>query len=295
MTSDFQMDKSALKNIVFFLKREADPLTQELMQEEIRDAVQILGQEGLHCSVVWAETETAGRPQERENTLCLVNDAALSGNGLPTAGYSYAGRTGSLSGLPYILEDPGWVDPDSWQKIWERLNGLPWHILETGRCIVREFTAEDADAIGALYDQEARRYLEAPPKDSTQRRQILDTYIRKIYGLYGFGYWAVLDRTNGELIGRIGYALPTAEEEREYRCDATFGYLMRRDRRGCGLACEVCEALLQYGFSQLGFRTIRADTSRRNIASQALLRKLGFERVLETADKYIYSKEEKLS
>lgn len=281
-----------LKNIVFLLKRESDQKTQELIREELSDARQILGQEGLH--VQWTES-TAADPNSDE-TLYLVNDreiaSVLAKRGIPSVGYSYAGRTGSLTGLPFIVEDPGWVSPDSFQKIWERVNGLPWQVLETEHCTVREFVPSDAKAVLSLYDDEARRYLPAPPEDVREAAEILEAYIRNIYRLYGFGYWAVIDRADGELVARIGFSLPTAEEQRQCRCDVTFGYLMRRDRRGHGLTREVCEALLQYGFTELGFRRIRADVSSDNIASQAVLSALGFVRVMETPDKYIYMKEE---
>lgn len=290
------MTEIMLRNLVFILKEEADPQTQELIREEISDAAQILGQEGIRCSVRWFAESGTEVTQDEGDTLYLVNDSriarVLQEKGIPSAGYSYEGRTGSLTGLPFIVEDPGWVSPDSFQKIRERLYHLPWKVLETEHCIVREFTGGDAAAVLSLYDEEARRYLPAPPDSVSDVRQILEAYIRNVYSLYGFGYWAVTDSTSGELIGRIGFALPTAEENRQCRCDVTFGYLMRRDRRRRGLAREVCGALLAYGFTQLGFRRIRADVVPENIASIAVLEGLGFRRVKETSDTYIYMKEE---
>lgn len=289
-------NKNMLRNLVFVLMRESDPQTQELMREELSDAAQILGQEGIRCIVRWfAESGAEVKPDE-EDTLYLVNDSRiarlLQENGIPSAGYSYEGRTGSLRGLPFIVEDPGWVSPDSFQKIRERLYHLPWKVLETEHCIVREFTPEDAAAVLSLYDVEARRYLPAPPDTVSDAAQILEAYVRNVYSLYGFGYWAVEDREDKELIGRAGFALPTSGENRQCRCDVTFGYLIRRDRRGRGLAREVCEALLAYGFAQLGFRRIRADAAPDNIASIAVLEGLGFRRVKEISDMYIYMKEE---
>ena len=58
--------------------------------------------------------------------------------------------------------------------------------------------------------------------------------------------------------------------------DADFGFLISPELRGTGIAFEVCSALLQYGFSQLGFARVRADAKKENTASLRLLRRLGF-------------------
>ena len=265
----------------------------------------------------------------------------LREKGLCAAGYSHAENAGeSFSGAPYVLQEPDLVDRDSYCKIYEREAGLPWTILETDRCLVREFTAEDLDGIYALYDDEARRFLEPPSEDRAHEREILEAYIRRIYGLYGFGHWAVLEKEpgpvlsgtesgtaaqgnrheekiesygsgagakagcpapggspgrSGKLIGRIGFAVLTAAQEQEALdlgiraaepqrgqpwsgLDADFGFLIAASCRGQGIAEEVCRALLQYGFSALGFKRVRADARADNAASIRLLEKLGFRR-----------------
>ena len=125
----------------------------------------------------------------------------LREKGLCAAGYSHAENAGeSFSGAPYVLQEPDLVDRDSYCKIYEREAGLPWTILETDRCLVREFTAEDLDGIYALYDDEACRFLEPPSEDRAHEREILEAYIRRIYGLYGFGHWAVLEKEPGPVL-----------------------------------------------------------------------------------------------
>ena len=260
---------------------------------------------------------------------------SLREKGLCAAGYSHAENAGeSFSGAPYVLQEPDLVDRDSYCKIYEREAGLPWTILETDRCLVREFTAEDLDGIYALYDDEARRFLEPPSEDRAHEREVLEAYIRRIYGLYGFGHWAVLEKEpgpvlsgtesgtaaldnrheekvktcgsaagekagcpapGGRLIGRIGFAVLTAAQEQEALdlgiraaepqrgqpwsgLDADFGFLIVASCRGQGIAEEVCRALLQYGFSALGFKRVRADARADNAASIRLLEKLGFRR-----------------
>ena len=189
-----------------------------------------------------------------------------------------------FSGAPYIVQEPDLVDADSYVKMYQRGAGLPWTILETGRCLVREFTVGDLDGIYALYDGQARTFLEPPSDDRSREREILNAYIQRIYGLYGFGHWAVISKEEpGALIGRVGYSAITDRQEREAQAlgiplpDVDFGFLIGAPWRGRGIAEEVCRALLRYGVSELGFTCIRADARNDNAASIRLLARLGFE------------------
>ena len=219
--------------------------------------------------------------------------------GAASCGYSHGGQTPGNGGLTpikradYILMEPQWVDRDSLVKIWQRQRRLPWTILETARCVVREFVPEDLEAIRALYDEEAERFLEAPSEDTEKERKILEAYIDRVYRLCGYGHWAVISRQTGELIGRIGFSFPNSSAPGPAP-DATFGYLVRKDMRGKGIAREVCAALIEYGFSQLGFERIGADTALSNTASAKILRSFGFREVARREDQryYILNKNE---
>ena len=214
--------------------------------------------------------------------------------GAASCGYSHSGNGGQApKRADYILMEPQWVDRDSLVKIWQRQRRLPWMILETARCVVREFVPEDLEAIRALYDEEAERFLEAPSEDTEKERKILEAYIDRVYRLCGYGHWAVISRQTGELIGRIGFSFPNSSAPGPAP-DATFGYLVRKDMRGKGIAREVCAALIEYGFSQLGFELIGADTALSNNASDKILRSFGFREVARREDQryYILNKNE---
>ena len=214
--------------------------------------------------------------------------------GAASCGYSHSGNGGQApKRADYILMEPQWVDRDSLVKIWQRQRRLPWTILETARCVVREFVPEDLEAIRALYDEEAERFLEAPSEDTEKERKILEAYIDRVYRLCGYGHWAVISRQTGELIGRIGFSFPDSSAPGPAP-DASFGYLVRKDMRGKGIAREVCAALIEYGFSQLGFELIGADTALSNNASDKILRSFGFREVARREDQryYILNKKE---
>lgn len=54
------------------------------------------------------------------------------------------------------------------------------------------------------------------------------------------------------------------------------GFLLAQKYWGKGLATEIAEAAMLYGFNKLGFREIIALTDLENIASQRVLEKIGF-------------------
>lgn len=254
---------------------------------EIDRAVKMLETAGFMSGVL--KEEQCGSVN-RQETLLLCGDARLlsrmAAEGFYVTGYANADNAGEhFSGVPYIVQEPDLVDPDSYIKIYQRAAGLPWTILRTEHCLVREFTLDDLDGIYSLYDEQARRFLEPPSENKAREKEILRAYIDRIYGLYGFGHWAVtaLNMSGTQkLIGRVGFAAITAEQELEARemgisCpDADFGFLISRQCRGKGIAYEVCRALIRYGFEELGFARIRADAKPGNAASLRLLHRLGF-------------------
>ena len=257
--------------------------------------------------------KAAGAPGIEETLfLCEGGDVLreLLEKGAYAIGYAHADNSAEhFSGAPYIVQEPDLVDADSYVKMYQRAAGLPWTILETKRCLVREFTEEDLDGIYALYDAQACRFLQPPSADRAREREILRAYIERIYGLYGFGHWAVFLKEEPDvLIGRIGYSAITSRQEQEAQAlglsvfDADFGFLVGAKWRGQGIAEEVSRALLRYGFTELGFTCVRADARNDNAASQHLLTKLGFvpagsctpEKEGEAADKtlFIYAQKE---
>ena len=228
------------------------------------------------------------------DTLFIADSARLlrqlADAGAAFCAYSHGGNSGEdLSAAEYILMEPQWVDEDSLVKIWQRQRNIPWTILETERCIVREFVPEDTDALYDLYDEEAKRFLEPPSRNRSLEREILTSYIRRVYRLCGYGHWAVICKKTGELIGRMGFAFPPSPAP---VCDpvpdAMFGYLVRSDRRRQGITREVGAAILQYGFEKLGFTAIGADAAVSNTVSDKILRNFSFIPVAEVQKQRYY-------
>ena len=125
---------------------------------------------GFETDVVYADSLPGGI--RAYDTLFITDSRRflqeLADQGAAVCAYRHGANPGEdLGGADYILMEPQWVDRDSLVKIWQRQRDLPWTILETRRCIVREFVPEDLDAIYGLYDELACRFLE-PPSSQTR-------------------------------------------------------------------------------------------------------------------------------
>ena len=86
---------------------------------------------------------------------------------------------------------------------------------------------------------------------------------------YGFGDWAVVDRSSDELIGFSGlhHIADMAE--------VNIGYVLEPPYWRRGLGSEVCRHVLDYGFTQLALPEVVAVIDPRNDASIGVVRKLG--------------------
>ncbi|MDO4284304.1 MAG: GNAT family protein [Eubacteriales bacterium] len=256
---------------------EAEATVREGRQRRLQGEVTVLAPGALPFS-------GRAHAEMHRNTLFLADSErllrALQEMGLYAAGYYHGDNAEeNLSAAMYVVEEPQLVDGDSYEKIYERLAGIPWTILKTKRCLVREMTEQDLEVLYTVYDDpETKRFVEPLASDREEERSTLRAYIRKMYGFFGYGLWAVVDRENGRLIGRAGFELCTRPAVGEQN-GAELGYLLAAPYRHRGVAQEVCSALLRYGFETLEFTNIQALAVRENEASISLLNKLGFHRV----------------
>jgi|SRR5690349_21084058 len=119
-------------------------------------------------------------------------------------------------------------------------------ILETPRLVLREFVTEDAGALArCLCDPETMRFYPAPLTPGQ-----VDEWIsrnRERCAADGHGLWAMLLKSNGELIGDCGLTRQQVEETEEIE----LGYHVCRDLWGQGYASEAAAACRDWGFERL--------------------------------------------
>jgi len=267
-----------LSKIRFVLDKKAEELSEQTRQELSRACARLSACDidaDWQCGkeAVGAFPDTAAYPDAKDGMLILTDSAHILRSavdaGRAAAGYLHDGMK-NVEGASFLIAEADEVEPADYEKIYDRLTGRPWTILETTRTVIRETTAEDADRLYACYDAKALRFLAPLPAREEQLRNMA-SYREKVYGFYGFGEWSVLEKESGLFIGLMGFE-PFVQGEEAVR----FGYLFHPDFRGKGYALECGKALIEYGERQLGFDVIRAETSPDNTASRALLKKLGF-------------------
>lgn len=210
---------------------------------------------------------------------------ALRGQGKYVLPYHHEGnREADFAGAPYVIEQMEEADYETFDLAYRRLAGLPWEILRTKRCIIRETTEADVDSFYHIYAApEITRYMENLYENREEELAYVKEYREKVYGFYGYGMWTVL-KQDGTVIGRAGiswregYGLPE------------LGFVIGMPWQRQGYACEVCSAILTYAREELGFTRVQALVMEGNEQSAALCRKLGFtqtETVVEDGDTYI--------
>jgi len=183
----------------------------------------------------------------------------------------------SLDGLPLLYL----------RHVYERFYKIPWEILTTKRCRLREMTVDDVDELYKIYrDKEITRYMEDLFEDPDEEKAYVRQYIDSMYAFYGFGMWIIERLTDGKIIGRAGLNIRDGYEELE------LGYLIRTDEQHKGYAAEVCRAIMDYAVTELEAEALNAFIHPENLASIRLCQGLGFKRKEkadidgETLDRY---------
>jgi ribosomal-protein-alanine N-acetyltransferase len=142
--------------------------------------------------------------------------------------------------------------------------------IETERVRLRLFTEDDLDDLARLFgNPQVMKFLgpECKPATRDEVQVALDSMIRH-WERRGFGRFAAISKENGEFIGCAGL--------RSFEGIAELVYMVDEPYWGKGLATEIAEACLEYGFKVHEFDRIIAMTRPNNTASRRVMDKLGF-------------------
>ncbi len=142
--------------------------------------------------------------------------------------------------------------------------------LETERLLFRTHEAKDeADFVGMHTDPEVRRYVggQAWPVEKARHR-FRNEYLGRPTETYGL--WATILKEEERYIGCCG--LRAAQDGKA----AHLGYYFARPYWRRGFASEACRAFVDFAFTRLQLPRLLADVEEGNVASEHILRKLGF-------------------
>ncbi len=276
--------------MIYYLKK----VNAVLYHDKAGERMDLLGQkltlEGIRYERGCKQPETEKAEKTESPGTLWVTDSpgqatAWKKEGKPVLFYFYEEPGEKLSAaskqrnpdfcVEYAMEKPEELDALFLENIYRRLVKIPWEIVRTKRCIVRETIPTDIEPLLAIYaEPSVTRYMEPICKESEDAHAahaVLNAYIEKVYPFYGYGIWSILDREDGKVIGRAGFSVGEAPDCPE------LGYCITPKKQGKGLAGEVCSALLAYAKEELLFQRVCAVTDRENAASAAVCRHLGFE------------------
>lgn len=219
-------------------------------------------------------------PKLRDNSLLIAStdETIALGKQLDIATMAYvnpAFPNQTYTGVEMIVEGFEEVDADFLEKVYQRWHHLPWTILETERCVVRELTLDDVDGLFELYaDKEMCRFTE-PLFPYEEEKDYQRAYINNMYRYFGYGMWLVFLKETGALIGRAGLEHREIKEQTELE----LGYLIGTSYQGKGYATEVCKAIIEYAGEHTGFEQINCVIQEENKISISLAEKLGFSHI----------------
>lgn len=200
--------------------------------------------------------------------------ASLREEGCYVLPYLHEGvESEEFPGASWLVEDLEEMDRESLELVYRRLAGLPWEILETARCKVRETTVEDVDSFYQIYAEPSiTRYMENLFADRDEEIAYTKDYIEKVYAFYGYGMWTILEKESGAVVGRAGIIWREGYDVPE------LGFVIGVPWQGRGYAFEVCKAILVYAKEELAMEQMQALVQKENEKSLRLCEKLGFAR-----------------
>lgn len=209
--------------------------------------------------------------QECEKEVSVLAYLHGGNSGEDALGNGVCDRDRDFSCCRYAMMHPLELDAEYFELIYRRLRRLPWDILETERCTLRESTVADVPAFYEIYKEPSiTAYMENLFPTPEEENAYMEDYIDKVYAYYDFGVWTVLEKATGQVIGRAGLSY------REGFTEPELGFVIGVPWQGQGLAYEVCSAILDYGRRVLDFERVQVFVEPGNEASLALCRKLGF-------------------
>lgn len=147
-------------------------------------------------------------------------------------------------------------------------------IIETNRLILREVAMDDADDMYTyLSDNDVVKPMGLEPFETVEDAADEIEWYQSIYEKGTGIRWGITLKDEGKVIGSCGFL---NRQPKHYR--AEIGYELSQAHWGKGIASEVLEAVVKYGFEHFQLERIEALIELTNVPSQKLVEKQGFQR-----------------
>ena len=110
--------------------------------------------------------------------------------------------------------------------------------IETGRLLLRGYRLDDFTACAALWaDPYVTRFIGGRPLSAEESWARLLRYAGH-WGLLGFGYWVIEEKSSGEFVGELGFADWKREIEPAIQVPEA-GWVLATEAHGKGYATEA--------------------------------------------------------
>ena len=153
------------------------------------------------------------------------------------------------------------------KKYWIDINP---HIIECDRFYLREYQESDYQDLSEIYqDAENMKYFGAPYDDKMMRRLLDWTFAN--YKKYGFGFWAIIDKSSGAFIGDCGLSMQPIDGE----WLPEIGYHLKKKYHHMGYAIQAATLVKEYIFKNYAFDALYGYTEEENIPSINVMIKNG--------------------
>lgn len=144
--------------------------------------------------------------------------------------------------------------------------------IETQRLLLRRWKETDLDQFVELNaDPETMRYF-PEPYQKERTKQFFDLIQEEFYK-YGYGLYAVEEKSSGRFIGFIGFHW--ARFDTDFSPCIEIGWRLHKDYWNKGYATEGAKACLNHGFTNLNMSEVYSFTTKENIPSQNVMKKIG--------------------
>lgn len=179
----------------------------------------------------------------------------------------------NLQTASVVVEGFEEIDAIFANKVYCHHHHLPALVCETERLLIKEMEERDIPRLMEICAQETSRdACEGIAKPLTEELEGFVDYRTYMYELCDMGYWCVIKKDTGEIIGRAGIE-PKYWDNRKTVVE--LGYVIDEDFRHQGFAYEACKAILQVA-GERGAVYLHCRIKKDNQPSRQLARKLGF-------------------
>lgn len=255
-----------MKRIVFLLKR--PPMRAKRILFAVKMRIW-----GIKTVYRVPDTFNMKRLKSNDSQLLVTDDrdiyAQIRKNGSDALIYLHEESELGTFDAKYFVLDAEETEREYFERVYRRINNIPWEIAKTKRLILRETTEDDVDEFVPIYADPRMTEFTEGMYEAAAEKEYITQYRRTVYACQGFGVWTVIRKKDRKIIGRAGLSVREGFEGVEV------GFAIGCDYQGVGYATEAVKKTVEFAAKE-ELKPVNALVMERNTASKRVLAKCGF-------------------